>query len=178
MKTLRILAIVFVLSASLSVAVFAQDPPPTTEPTPVIEPTGEPEPEFPEAPPELPAELPADPSDLVPLLEAMIMFGAGLLAKLATDAVKMVPWLDKRQGENVRRQVVRVVSVLAALAVAVVLPYASELAALLNQSGLWAVLLAVMSAQWGSHRLDKLLRGVSGRLFAGSIQAVLGSDTS
>ena len=168
MRKLLVFAVLFLLLGSLSVAVFAQEGSPLPEPTstPVVEPTVEPFP-FPEAPPELPKELPTDPSELLGLLDYLIFWGLGLAAKYLVDLTKLVPWLNKRQGENVRRQVLKVMAVVASLVVAIVAPYASEMAAFLNQSGIWAVLLAMISAQWSSHRLDKLLRGVSGRLLSG-----------
>lgn len=122
------------------------------------DPTVEPDPTFPEAPPELPSELPQDPGEVLPLLEILILFGAGLVAKFIPDLAKMVPWVNDKQGENVRRGLLRIVAIVASVVVAMVLPFAGAATDWLTASGTWAAILAILAAQWGTYRGDKLLR--------------------
>lgn len=127
------------------------------------DPTPIPDPQFPDELPQLPDQLPEDPADVLPLLETLILFGAGLIAKFIPDLVKLVPWVDAKQGENIRRQLLRVVALAGSVVVAMVLPYAGQATDWLTSSGLWAVILAVYFAQWGVYRGDKMLR-VIGKL--------------
>lgn len=151
---LRIFAfLLFLIPALVLVPVaLAQDP--TPAPTE--------EPQFPTEPPEIPDTLPENPQDVIPLLEVLIMFGAGLLAKYLTDVSKALPFVGG--SEKFRKQIIQAVAVLASLAVTVVTTYAGVAAEFLQSSGLWAVLLAVLTLQFGAHRGEKLFRQIGARL--------------
>lgn len=121
--------------------------------------------------------VPDDPSQLPDwFLQVGILLGTGLIAKLLTDAVKLVPWIPSPEDdENVRKQILRLSSVTIAFVVSLLLPVLPVIResigplSILNEMELSSLFALVLSSQWGVYRLDKLLRGVSFWIFARGI---------
>lgn len=121
--------------------------------------------------------VPDDPSQLPEwFLQVSILLGTGLVAKLLTDSVKLLPWIPAPEdNENVRKQILRLSSVTIAFVVSLLLPVlpvvresVGSLSILkdMDMSSLFAV---VLSSQWGAYRLDKLLRGLSFWIFSNGV---------
>ncbi len=154
LKSVLLIAIVLVLTQLSVLTVWADEPTPA--------PTGV---ESPEELPPLPEKLPTDLADLLPWIEVVVLFGAGIAVNFLTDLSKSIPWVGKQQNENVRKQIVRLVSVLASLLIAVLMPYAGEAVRFLTDSGIYTTLLTILSVQFGTYRFDKLLRAAIAKLF-------------
>lgn len=120
--------------------------------------------------------VPNDPSQLPEwFLQIGVLLGTGLVAKLLTDAVKLIPWMPAPEdNENVRKQVLRLSSVAVAFVVSLLVPIVGENVgslSILKEMGFSELLAVVLSSQWGVHRLDKLFRSVSWWFFSNGISA-------
>lgn len=111
--------------------------------------------------------FPEDPADIPDWIEQVaLLVGTGLVAKLLTDLLKLLPWIP--DNENTRKQMLRLASALISFVVAFLIQLAGgnlfgalNLFKELDLGGLFAV---ILSMQWGVHRTDKALRSVSARL--------------
>lgn len=121
--------------------------------------------------------VPDDPSQLPEwFLQVGILLGTGLVAKLLTDAVKLIPWIPAPEdNENVRKQVLRLSSVTIAFVVSLLLPVLPVVGESINSVGILkdmdmgSLFAVVLSSQWGAHRLDKLLRGASYWIYSNGV---------